>query len=240
MSDADAADVVAVDRALARAYGWKGWVGGGDVLDGLIRTVLSQSTSDTNSHRAFESLKRRCPTWVSAARASAAQIEDAIRSGGLARQKAAVIKAILADIERDRGEFSLEFLADRPTDEARRYLERFKGVGPKTVACVLLFDLGRPVFPVDTHVLRVTQRLGWVPLGCDAATAHELLGALIPPKLRYPMHMNLIAQGRAVCHPRRPACSECPISAFCPRRGVTEGGVAEAGWKGTFPGVHCP
>ena len=222
MPNGAAPDVVAVDRALARAYGRKRWAGGGDVLDGLIRTVLSQSTSDTNSRRAFESLKRRFPTWVSAVRASVAQIEDAIRSGGLARQKAAVIKAILADIERDRGEFSLEFLADLPTDRVRRYLERFKGVGPKTVACVLLFDLGRPVFPVDTHVLRIAQRLGWVPPRCGAATTHELLGALIPPKLQYQMHINLIAQGRAICHPRRPGCSECSISAFCPRRGVTD------------------
>ena len=222
MPAADSADVVAVDRALARAYGRKRWSGGGDVLDGLIRTVLSQSTSDTNSQRAFESLKRRFPTWDSAASASAGPIEDAIRSGGLARQKAEVIKAILAAVERDRGEFALEFLADLPTDEAQAYLERFRGVGPKTVACVLLFDLGRPVFPVDTHVLRIAQRLGWVPPGCSAAAAHKLLAALIPPKLRYQVHLNLIAHGRAICHPRAPACSDCPIAAICPKRGVTE------------------
>jgi endonuclease III len=222
MANEAAANIVAVDRALARAYGRKRWSGGGDVLDGLIRTVLSQSTSDTNSHRAFESLKRRFPTWASAARASADRIEDAIRSGGLARQKALVIKGILNQLDRDLGELSLEFLTELPTEEARRYLERFRGVGPKTVACVLLFDLGRPVFPVDTHVLRTAQRLAWVPVGCDAARAHELLGALIPPKLRYQMHLNLIAQGRAICHPRRPACSECPVTALCPRIAVTD------------------
>ena len=223
MPGVTAAEVAAVDRALARAYGQRQWSGGGDVLDGLIRTVLSQSTSDTNSHKAFESLKRRFPTWASAACAAAGQLEDAIRCGGLARQKAAVIQSILAEVEAERGELSLEFLAELSTDDAQRYLERFKGVGPKTVACVLLFDLGRPVFPVDTHVLRIAQRLGWVPPSCDAATAHELLGALIPAKLRYQMHINLIAHGRALCRPRRPACSTCPLVDSCPRIGVTDG-----------------
>jgi len=221
-----------VDRALTRVYGCREQAAAiqhadrsdvarhGTVLDGLVRTILSQNTTDANSHRAFESLVLRFPRWEDVAVAPVADLEDAIRSGGLARLKAARIQAILSQIRQERGDFSLDFLADMPDEAAWHYLARFKGVGPKTAACVLLFDLGRHVFPVDTHILRVAKRIGWLEPGCNAERAHEVLGKLIPGKLHYRMHVNLIAHGRDTCRPARPRCAACPIAGVCRRIGV--------------------
>lgn len=204
-----------VDRALAKRYGEKRWDGRGDPLGGLIATILSQSTTYRNSGPAYESLRARFATWEQAEEAPVGEIADAIRRGGLANQKAARIKELLGRIRRERGELSLDFLADLPPQEAARALMSFKGVGPKTAACVLLFDLGRPVFPVDTHVLRITRRLGWIPATAGAESAQVILEPLIPPELRYSLHVNLIAHGRALCRPQKPRCGECPVARWC-------------------------
>ena len=217
-----AADPRDVEGALTEAYGPRPWTPTGKPLDGLIGTILSQNTSDTNSHRAFASLVHRFSAWEAVAAAPVEEIEDAIRSGGLARQKAARIRSLLQAIEHERGTLSLDFLAAMPDAEAWRYLAAFKGVGPKTAACVLLFDLGRQVFPVDTHIHRIASRLGWLPEGCSDKAAHEILGALIAPELRYSLHVHLIEHGRLVCHPHRPECSRCPLAALCRRIGVTD------------------
>jgi endonuclease III len=184
-------------------------------LDELVATVLSQHTSDVNSERAFATLKGRFPAWEGALQAPAAAVADAIRSGGIADQKAVRIQRILAEIREREGRLDLARLRGLPDGEATEYLRSLPGVGPKTAACVLVFSLGRAAFPVDTHVHRVTTRLGWVPPGMAAGPAQDLLTALVPPDVRYDLHLALVVHGRAVCQARRPRCEECPLRDVC-------------------------
>ncbi len=184
-------------------------------LDELVLTVLSQNTHDRNRDRAFAALRRRFPDWNSVLAAAPGEIEETIRMGGLARIKARVIRDILRRIRSERGALSLDFLRRIPAAEARGYLERFKGVGQKTVCCVLLFSCGHPAFPVDTHVHRVTRRLGWVPERATPATSHVILARLIPSDRYFPAHVNLITLGRRICRPRNPACPSCPLRRSC-------------------------
>lgn len=202
------------DELLVRTYGPKRREAG-DPLDGLIRTILSQNTTDLNSHAAFASLKQRFPTWEEALAADPDDIADAIRHGGLAEIKSARIQEILAQIRRERGELSLDFICDLPVEEAEEYLLSFKGVGPKTAAIVLLFDCGMPLFPVDTHVFRVTSRLGWLPERATPEKAHELLRELVPEELHFQLHLNLVQHGRETCHARNPDCASCPLKRHC-------------------------
>lgn len=189
-------------------------------LDSLIATVLSQNTTDANSGRAFRHLKARFPDWQEAAKARTRQIAAAIRSGGLADIKAARIKRILGRIEKDRGRLDLSFLQHLTIEQARSYLVGLPGVGPKTAACVLLFSLDKPVFPVDTHVLRVSKRLGLIPPKTTMERAHDIFAALVRPKQTLPLHLGLVRHGRQVCLARRPRCPICTISDLCPRIGV--------------------
>ena len=184
-------------------------------LDELINTILSQSTTNINSHRAFASLKQRFPDWESARRARPASIAAAIKSGGLANVKSVVIKNILETIKHRRGNFDLNFLKTAPIAEAREFLLSLKGVGPKTVACVLLFSCKRPVFPMDTHIFRILRRAGLLPEKISDELAHEKIERLIPPKKHYSLHINLIALGRRICHPRTPKCGQCPLNEHC-------------------------
>ena len=186
-----------------------------DPLDVLIETILSQSTTNVNSDRAFESLKRRFPTWERVRRARVTSIETAIRSGGLAKQKSLRIKHLLNDIYDRRGELDLSFLGTAPLEEAKQFLASFKGVGPKTVACTLLFAYNRPVFPIDTHIFRIARRLGLIPLKCSDDEAHQLMGRMIPPKRYFEAHINLIRHGRQICRPRDPLCEQCCLVDYC-------------------------
>jgi endonuclease III len=186
-----------------------------DPLDVLIETILSQSTTNANSDRAFESLKRRFPTWEAARRARVTSIEAAIRSGGLAKQKSPRIKQLLNEIHKRRGSLDLSFLKSAPLEEARRFLASFKGVGPKTAACTLLFACNRAVFPLDTHIFRIARRLGLIPEKCSDEEAHRLMGAMIPSKRYYEVHINLIRLGRKVCRPRNPSCEQCCLIDYC-------------------------
>ncbi len=186
------------------------------VLDELIGVVLSQSTSDANSAAAFEELLRHFDSWEAVRLAPVARIARAIRRGGLSKQKAPRIKAILQRIHEERGQLSLDFLRDTPTPEAIAYLRRFPGVGPKTAGCVLLFACRKPVLPVDTHVHRVSGRLGLIGPRVGAAKAHEELARLVPPRLVLDFHILLIRHGRALCTSRRPGCEQCPLPDFCP------------------------
>jgi endonuclease-3 len=204
----------------------------GDPLDSLIGTVLSQNTTDANSSRAFEQLKARFSTWEEALRAKSSQIAAAIHSGGLGDIKARRIKRILSEIEQDRGRLDLKFLRGLPGSRARDYLMHLTGVGPKTAACVLLFSLGKPAFPVDTHVLRVSKRLGLLPPKTTMERAHAIYAALLdsgaPQGMQWDrsamleLHLGLVRHGREICHPRRPACDACSLLPLCPRLGVTE------------------
>jgi endonuclease-3 len=186
----------------------------------LIQTILSQNTSDVNTERAFASLWARFGDWEAIRAAPASEIADAIRSGGLAQVKAPRIKAVLEAIERDRGELNLDFLGSLPLADARAYLTSLGGVGPKTAACVLLFALGMPALPVDTHVHRVSKRLGLIGSMVSAEAAHSLLEAAIPADEMYDAHMLLIQHGRVICKALRPRCDTCPLMNVCPRVGV--------------------
>ncbi|MFO8100732.1 MAG: endonuclease III [Dehalococcoidia bacterium] len=205
-----------INRLLAGRYGNREWHQHHDPLSELIAVILSQNTSDANSQRAFDSLTRKFGNWEEVAGADVAKIEDAIRSGGLSHVKAARIKEILQTILAERGSLDLSFLENMPTVEAKEWLGKLPGVGPKTVSCVLLFALGKPVFPVDTHVFRVAKRLGLLSNGISANQAHEVMAKTVSPEDVYQLHMNMVEHGRRVCRAQRPKCSECTLKNICP------------------------
>lgn len=186
-----------------------------DPLDMLVHIILSQATSDINSERTFTALKKRFPTWDSVLRAREATLADTIRSGGLANQKAAVIRDVLRQIKAEHGTLDLSFLQDMPVEDAVRYLSQFRGIGPKTIACTLLFACRKDVFPLDTHIFRVLRRVGLVPQKCTDARAHQLMHRLVPAGKFYSLHVNLIRHGRKLCRPREPLCEQCPIVEYC-------------------------
>lgn len=186
-----------------------------DPLDELVFTILSQNTSDVNRDRAYENLRSRFPTWEAVRLADVADIEDAIQVGGLAAIKAPRIKNILEHIKQERRTLSLDFLREVSVAEAREWLVSLKGVGHKTASCVLLFSLGMPALPVDTHVHRVTRRLGLVPMTSSPERTNLLLEAMVVPEIYYPFHVNIIALGRQVCHAQRPKCYACVLTDLC-------------------------
>ena len=189
-----------------------------DPLDGLVLIILSQATSDVNCDRAFSSLKNRFPTWEQVLAASDEEVADAIRSGGLANQKSKRIRVLLREILEDRGSLDLSWMHDASAEECEAYLQKFHGVGPKTIACVLVFFLLKPAFPVDTHVLRVTKRLGWLRAQATAEEAHRVFKTLVPDSCKLDLHVNLIAHGRAICRAQGnggPRCSECLLRSRC-------------------------
>lgn len=209
--------VAAIADTLEREYG-RPVEARGKPLDVLVATILSQNTSDRNSDLAFSRLQQRFPTWEAVADAEVRGIEAAIRPGGLSRVKAPRIKRILRRLREERGRLSLDFLAKRDDQAARDYLLGLEGVGLKTANVVLLFALGRAAFPVDTHVLRISKRLGLIGPGVSADRAHTELEAIIAPHLRHALHLNLIAHGREVCKAGRPQCARCALhlAHLCP------------------------
>jgi endonuclease III len=211
------ATVREIRRRLARAFGPLDPPRTWDPVEELVLTVLSQNTSDANSGRAFEELRRRWPTWEGLAAASPEDLADAIRSGGLANVKAPRILAILDEIAaRQDGRIDLSWMRSASDDEVRDYLLSLPGVGPKTAACVLAFSLGRPALPVDTHVHRVAHRLGFFGDRVDAARAHVVMEELVPPPLRVDVHVGMIRLGREICRAGKPRCEECPLNDLCP------------------------
>ena len=218
-----------VYRRLSQSYGQPTWRSPLPALDELISTILSQNTNDVNRDRAFASLVDRFPSWSAVRDADPAQVVEAIRSAGLANQKGPRIQAILREITAQHGSLDLSFLSRLPPDEARRWLLRFKGVGPKTAAIVLLFSMGIPAFPVDTHIHRVALRLGLLPARSTAEAAHDVLEELFPPLNYYDLHLNLIRLGRDICHARRPDCPRCFLNDVCAFYRVTRPEPARAG-----------
>lgn len=184
-------------------------------LDELVLTILSQNTNDVNRDRAYGSLRKKYPTWEKVARADQRSIESAIRVGGLAGQKSRRIKQILKWVKDTFGDYSLEDLKKMESGRAYDTLIALKGVGPKTASIVMLFTLGRPYFPVDTHILRVTTRLGLIRSGTDAARAHVLLGEMFPTEKYYSAHLNIITHGRRICSARNPNCPACVLFKRC-------------------------
>ena len=187
-----------------------------EALDELIFTVLTQHTSDVNAERAFDRLRREIPSWQAVMVATDAEIAAAIHHGGMANQKSVRIKAILRAIDAERGELSIDFLRDWELEDARRWLMALPGVGPKTAAVVMSFALGMPAFPVDTHIHRVSMRLGLIPPGTSANDAHALMESATAEGDRFQLHMQLITHGRQVCKARRPLCGECVLAEDCP------------------------
>lgn len=192
-------------------------------LDVLIQTILSQNTSDANSGRAFSSLVQRFGSWDEVASAPVDEIAAAIRSGGLYRIKAARIKHILATIREQTGATDLEFLESLPLAEAAQYLLGLPGIGRKTASCVLLFALGKPSLPVDTHVYRVARRLGLIGGRVSVEKAHSMLEDMIPADKVYEFHLHMIEHGRRVCHARQPRCAACIFGKECPSSLVAGG-----------------
>jgi len=185
-------------------------------LNNLVRTILSQNTTDANSFPAFERLRDHFGgDWEKALEAGPDAYIPHIESAGLAPTKSKRIHTILRQLKDERGDLSLEHVCDMEPDEAEEYLLSFKGVGPKTAAIVLLFECDMPFFPVDTHIHRVTGRLGWIGGKATAEQAYEILTDAIPAELHYQLHLNIVRHGRETCHPSKPECHECPISRFC-------------------------
>lgn len=207
-----------IDSRLSAEYGRPVWHSHGNPLDELISTVLSQHTSDLNTARAFASLKHRFSHWHEVVVAPTVDVADAIRMGGLSNVKAPRIQQILSAVHESVGDYSLKFLDELSVEDARDWLQRLPGVGPKTAACVLLFSLGHAIMPVDTHVYRVSRRLGLIADDISADAAHEALDVLIGPDrdATYALHMNLIQHGRTICKARRPTCEACPLCDLCP------------------------
>jgi endonuclease III len=202
---------------LLQAYGEPEWRPDGDPLGGLVGTILSQHTSDVNSERAYRQLVTTFPTWEQVRDAPVEEVAQAIRSGGLANMKAPRIQEVLRVLtgRLNGGPLSLDLLKTYQLSEAREYLRSLPGVGPKTVACVLLFSLGLAAFPVDTHVLRTSKRIGLIGAKVSADQAHMVFERIVPAEWAYPLHVNLIRHGRRACHAQRPDCGHCPLRLEC-------------------------
>ena len=194
-------------------------LGHAEPLDGLILTVLSQNTNDKNRDSAFAKLKAEFPSWQSVADAGAEKLEPVIRTAGLAHTKAQRIITILQRVYDDFGEYSIKKLAERQREEICSYLRALPGVGAKTVACVLLFDMKMKAFPVDTLVSRVARRVGLVPEKFSAEEICAVFEEAVPELRCLGGHVNMIAHGRAVCHSQRPECDSCVLSELCVRAG---------------------
>jgi endonuclease-3 len=207
---------------LGKEYGHIEWVPRHDPASELVSTILSQHTSDVNSTRAFENLMRTFGSLENIASAPVEKIEEAIRMGGLARTKAPRIKAILNQIVDEVGSYDLSFLAEMPLDEAKAWLKRIPGIGPKTAAIILCFSLGLPAMPVDTHIFRVSKRIGLIRPKVTADQAHDILEPMVAPEDVFPFHMYLIRHGRQVCKAQRPQCHRCVMGWGCPSRHLFE------------------
>lgn len=207
--------IILMDEILKREYGPKVWDGPDDPVDELIATLLSQNTSDRNSHRAFSNLKASFPSWDMVLEADTSDIADSIRIGGLADLKARRMKKILGEIKRREGKISLDFLANWDVNDAMEYLRTLEGVGPKTAACVLLFAFGKPAFPVDTHILRISRRTGLIGKKDTAEKAQSILQEAVPPEIMYQFHINMIMHGRRICKAKGPLCDICQLLPIC-------------------------
>ena len=202
-------------RRLTRAYGPRPYQCWGKGVDVLVGTILSQNTNAANSTAGYKRLRRAFRSWNQVAAAPVEQIEKCIRISGLSRIKAPRIQQILTQIKADRGKIELQFLAEMNDRAAYEYLLRFKGVGPKTAACTLLFAFGKAVFPVDTHIHRIAHRLNLIDPGVTAEQSQDVLTRMIRPQDRYAMHLLLIQHGRTVCRAMNPKCAQCVLRQDC-------------------------
>lgn len=206
--------ILETNRRLSQMFGVPK-LRGGDAVAALVGCILSQNTTDLQSGAAYDALVARYPTWEQLRDARPRDVAKVIRSSGLADDKTRYIQDAIRFIERERGAINLDFLRDLPVADARKWLMQMRGVGPKTASIVLLFALKMPVMPVDTHVHRVTRRLGWISDKTTANQAHHILEELTPSKFYYRLHINLIRLGREICQARVPRCEMCPLTDIC-------------------------
>jgi len=226
-ADADA-KLPPVFAGLREMYGERRWRSHAEPVDELVLTILSQRNTDRSTEQAYLTLRERFPTWEQVMLAPVEEVADAIHYAGLYLMKAPRIQEVLRRVLQERGNFDLRFLRELPLEEARAWLLALPGVGPKTTAIVLLFSLGRPAFPVDTHVYRVTQRLGLIGPKATEASAHGALETMIrtaseggtipatPQAAMFELHINLIGHGRKLCHAISPECERCRLLPLCP------------------------
>jgi endonuclease-3 len=203
-----------VHNRLRKLYGEPKWT----KIDGvseLVSTILSQNTNDGNRDLAYTRLRARFPTWEQVRDAPVQHVIDAIRPAGLANQKGPRIQEALHRITRERGELNIDFLAGMGVSEARQWLMSLNGIGPKTAAIILLFCYDMAAFPVDTHIHRVSRRLGLIGEKVTAEQAHDILEALCPNQAYGTFHLNIIKHGREICHARSPECERCPLQDVC-------------------------
>jgi endonuclease-3 len=206
---------IAIYEKLIEAFGEPIWRTPLPAIEEIVSTSLTQNTTDINRDRGFNALRAKFPTWEAVRDAKAEDVINAIRPAGLANQKGPRIQHVLRAISEERGALNLDFLADLPLEEARAWLTKFNGVGPKTAAIVLCFSLNMPAFPVDTHIYRVSGRIGLRPEKMTVEQAHPHLESIFPPETYYAAHLNLIRLGREVCGARKPNCPQCPIIELC-------------------------
>ncbi len=204
-----------VHRRLLNAYGEPTWRNPMPPVDELVSTILSQNTNDINRDRAFDSLVERFPTWEEVRDAPEDEVIDAIRIAGIANQKGPRIQGALRAITEERGRIELDFLREMPPDDVHDWLVRLKGVGPKTAAIVMQFSLDMPAFPVDTHIHRISGRIGLRPEKASREKTHQILANLFPPETYYAAHLNIIQHGREVCKAPKPLCAECNLRDLC-------------------------
>jgi endonuclease-3 len=204
-----------VHKKLLEVFGEPLWRNPLPAMDELVSTILSQNTNDINRDRAFNALRAKFPAWESVRDAKTEDVVNAIKPAGLANQKGPRIQQVLRAITEERGSLDIDFLADLPLEEARAWLTKFNGVGPKTAAIVLCFSLGMPAFPVDTHIYRVSGRIGLRPEKMTVEQAHPHMESILPPETYYAAHLNFIRLGREICHARKPECEVCPLKKMC-------------------------
>jgi len=204
-----------VYQKLIDFYGFPEWQTTSQPIDELVSTILSQNTNDTNRDRAYMALRNAFSTWEAVRDAPEDYFIQTIRPAGLANQKGPRIQAVLREITQQRGSLDISFLSELPDEEVYSWLTKFKGVGPKTASIVMLFSLGKPAFPVDTHIYRVSGRIGLRPLEMDVEQTHRHLADLFAPETYVPAHLNLIRLGREICGARKPECKICPLRLDC-------------------------
>jgi endonuclease-3 len=209
------ARAIKIHETLLKAFGEPIWRTPLPAIDELVSTILSQNTNDVNRDRGFDALRAKLPTWEAVRDADVDDVIAAIKPAGLANQKGPRIQQVLRSISEERGSLNLDFLKGLPVEEARAWLTKFNGVGPKTAAIVLCFSLNMPAFPVDTHIYRVSGRIGLRPEKMTVEQAHPYLESVFPPETYYAAHLNMIRLGREVCGAHKPNCPQCPIFKLC-------------------------
>lgn len=207
--------IITILSLLNKAYGARPPFKKTDPVDELVRTILSQNTTDKNSLKAYAVLKLNLKSWDDLLKTPTRNIEQYIKHAGLAKIKADRIKSVLAEIKRREGSLNLANLTRLDIQDSLEYLKSLKGVGPKTAACVLLFSFGKPIMPVDTHIFRVTKRLGLIDKKSSIEEAHKQLSVIVPKDLIYQFHLGIIEHGRKTCIAQTPRCGVCVVYRLC-------------------------